>query len=117
MPQREDEKIRKPRNVRMSDDEHAEAVLRAQAAGYEFSAYVRACVLGRRLPNSGGGGRKEYLARQQQINELRKLGGLLKHLFVESGGYDGPLDPAAFAGALSAVTQAARRIQRSGDAG
>ena len=63
--------------VRMTEDEKARASALSDEAGLSLSAYVRRRALG--LP-------VHSKADAQTINELRKLGGLVKHIHNQSGG-------------------------------
>jgi hypothetical protein len=114
MPQRESDKLRKPYVIRLAPDEQARIASNAEAANLPFSTYMRDCALRKRI-TQGLSAKQAYLARQQHINELRKLGGLLKHLFTESGGYKGSADPAAFASVLGEMRMAAKRIEKGGE--
>lgn len=63
--------------VRMTEDEKARVSALAAEANLTLSAYVRRRALG--LP-------VHSKADAQTINELRKLGGLVKHIHNQSGG-------------------------------
>lgn len=110
MPQKEADKIRKPYPVRLSLLEQAQIRANAEACAIPIGTYMRECSLRHRLQPKNT--RKQYLAAQQLIAELRRLGGLQKHLFTEAGGYAGAIDPAAFAGVLAEIRMAIRRIEK-----
>jgi hypothetical protein len=70
--------------VRFSDEERKQILEQAQASGFTISNFVRRCVLGRQIVSKAD---LRILAEQTRIlNELRKLGGLLKHIHVETRG-------------------------------
>jgi hypothetical protein len=59
-------------SVRVTPGDHAAIAERAQACGLGVAEFVRRCCLGRQTPAR---------ADLQVVNELRRLGGLQKHLF------------------------------------
>jgi len=61
---------------RVTPKERAEIAEAAVVAGLTKSDYIRRRVLGRKVP---------VKIDHQMINELRRQGGLLKHLWAESG--------------------------------
>lgn len=63
--------------LRVTPAERAAIVARAQEAGLSVSQYLRA---------RGVGERVRSIADQQTINELRRLGGLLKKVHTDSRG-------------------------------
>lgn len=63
--------------VRMTEDEKAAISDRAAEAGRTVSDYLRARGMGQRVHS---------IADQQTINELRRLGGLMKKVHTDSGG-------------------------------
>ncbi len=81
--------------VRFSDIEWARVEKRAAAADLSVTAYVRDAALVR-----------EISAGSQVIAELRRLGGLQKHLFTESHG----VGSTEYAKVLVAITDAIERI-------
>ena len=81
--------------VRFSDAEWARVEKKAAAADLPVTAYVRDAALGR-----------EIAAGSHVIAELRRLGGLQKHLFTESHG----VGSTEFAKVLVAITDAIARI-------
>ena len=100
--------------IRLSDEDHAIIAGKAESAGRSFGGYVRDCALEKPIPIRHD--RKQHLATQQLIAELRRLGGLQKHLFSEAGGYAGAIDPSAFAAVLAEIRMAIRRIEKGGEA-
>lgn len=69
--------------ARCTPEEAADIQDRAAASGNSLSAFLRASALGRRLRN-----RQDRLAVAELVSiaaELRRLGGLQKHLFTEGG--------------------------------
>jgi len=81
--------------VRFSDAEWARVEKEAAAADLPVTAYVRDAALGR-----------EIAAGSHVIAELRRLGGLQKHLFTESHG----VGSTEYAKVLVAITDAIERI-------
>lgn len=63
--------------LRVTEAEKAAIVARAQEAGCSVSEYLRA---------RGAGMRVHSKADQQTINELRRVGGLLKKVHIDSRG-------------------------------
>ena len=87
-------------NIRTTAAERAEVVEQAALAGLTVSAYCRRLVLGR------------VVAARVDLTvaaELRRLGGLLKFVHIESGGAYSQ----ATAAALAAVRSAIERVARS----
>ena len=69
--------------ARMTPEEYAEVQNKAAASGNTVSAFIRAASLGRKLRD-----RQDRLAVAEVVKamfELRRAGGLLKHLFYEGG--------------------------------
>ncbi|EMJ5312718.1 hypothetical protein RFH77_005164 [Klebsiella pneumoniae] len=69
--------------ARMTPEEYATVVDKAAASGNTVSAFIRAASLGRKLRD-----RRDRLAVAEIVSvaaELRRLGGLQKHLFYEGG--------------------------------
>ena len=114
MPQKEADKTKKPYPVRLSPLELEQIRANAEACALPIGTYMRECSLRHRLQPKNT--RKQYLVTQQLIAELRRLGGLQKHLFTEAGGYAGAIDPAAFAGVLAEIRMAIRRIEKGSEA-
>lgn len=83
--------------VRFSPEEYAAVQEKAADTGLSLAAFIRRCALGRQTRSKIEG---------QIINELRKLGGLQKHLFTESGG----TNSAEYAAILREITAAIQRI-------
>jgi len=61
-------------SVRVTPGDYASIAERAQACGLGLAEFVRRCCLGRQTPAR---------ADLQVVNELRRLGGLQKHLFSQ----------------------------------
>ena len=80
---------------RLTEDEKAFIAAQAEAAGLPASEYVRAIALGHEIRTR---------ADVAVLNELRRLGGLCKHLYNEG------VDPGATASALAALEDAAARL-------
>ncbi len=85
--------------VRFSDAEWARVAKKASAADLPVTAYVRDAALGR-----------ELAAGSQVVAELRRLGGLQKHLFTEGNG----VGSSEYAKVLVAITEAIERIADGG---
>lgn len=83
--------------IRFTPDEKALAMALASEAGLTLSGYLRRRALGMPVRSK---------ADAQTINELRRLGGLVKQLHQEGGAIPGD----ATALALAALTEAIRRI-------
>ena len=92
-------KQREPKNTilkfRLTEKEKDFIHAQAEAAGLPASEYVRAIALGHEIRTQ---------ADIAVLNELRRLGGLCKHL------YNGGVDPTATASALAALESAAARL-------
>lgn len=84
-------------NVRVAAMERDAVVAQARACGLTVSSYCRSLILGRVVTS-----RTDLVT----VNELRRLGGLLKHIHNESRG----VYSAATAAALNDVRTAIRRI-------
>ena len=70
--------------VRLSDEERKQILEQAQASGFTISNFVRRCILGKQIVSKAD---LRILAEQTRVlNELRKLGGLLKHIHIETRG-------------------------------
>jgi hypothetical protein len=83
--------------LRVTPAEKAAVVARAQEAGLPVSEYLRARGMGQRVRS---------IADQQTINELRRVGGLLKKVHTDSrGAYSD-----ATAEALREIVAAIKRI-------
>ncbi len=63
-------------SVRVTPDDYAAIADKAASCGLPIAEFVRRCSLGRQTP-----ARTDL----QVINELRRLGGLQKHLFSQDG--------------------------------
>lgn len=83
--------------VRVTPEEADAIREKARDAGATVSEFLRACALGRKTRNT---------LDSQVINELRRLGGLQKHLFNEGGGAHSH----AFAEVLAELKKAVARI-------
>ncbi len=88
-----------PFQVRLTATERAELEAAAEKAGLTLSEYIRRRALGRRVAAP------RALTDIQTLNELRRLGGLVKHLAL--GGH---IDAEACRDALSELREAAARI-------
>lgn len=86
-------------NLRVTEDELADVKGQAALAGLSLSEYVRRRVLGITVTSK---------VDVKMYNELNKLGGLVKHIFNESGGTYSDKTREA----LEALTSCARRIER-----
>lgn len=90
---------KEPKNMilkfRLTEKEKDFIHAQAEAAGLPASEYVRAIALGHEIRTQ---------ADVAVLNELRRLGGLCKHL------YNGGVDPTATASALAALESAAARL-------
>ncbi len=84
---------------RLTASERTDLEAAAEAAGLTVSEYVRRRVLGRRVVAS------RALADIQTLNELRRLGGLVKHLATTGAGRPDDLREA-----LAELREAATRI-------
>lgn len=80
---------------RLTEKEKDFIAAQAEAAGLPASEYVRALALGHEIRTQ---------ADVAVLNELRRLGGLCKHL------YNGGIDPEATGSALAALESAAARL-------
>jgi hypothetical protein len=67
--------------VRWTPEELDEVLEKAALANATFAEFVRASALGKRVVGKND---------RQLVNELRRLGGLQKHLAQQSGGRVGP---------------------------
>lgn len=83
--------------IRFKPDEKAAAEALAQEAGLTLSEYIRKRALGLRVHSK---------ADAQMINELRRLGGLLKHIHNETDG----ANSVKTAAVLVALVDAIKRI-------
>lgn len=85
--------------------EEADAIRqKAQDSGVTVSEFLRCAGLGRKTRST---------LDSQIINELRRLGGLQKHLFSEGGGHaGGGRLSREYADILVAITEAIKRIDR-----
>lgn len=88
--------------LRCSPEDEAAIREKAADAGLTVSAFLRAAALARKTRST---------VDSQTINELRRLGGLLKHQFIEAGGKYG--DESAIT--LGEITRAVARIARDGE--
>lgn len=80
---------------RLTDKEKEFISAQAEAAGLPASEYVRALALGHEIRTR---------ADVAVLNELRRLGGLCKHLWMQGA------DPSATASALAELESAAARL-------
>lgn len=90
---------REPKNqlfkFRLTEKEKNFIRVQAESVGLPISEYVRALVLGNEIQTKTD---------VSILNELRRLGGLCKHL------YNNGVDPAATGSALAALGRAADRL-------
>lgn len=93
------EQLTEAMRVRLTPAERAELEASAEIAGVTVSEYIRRRALGRRVVA------RRALADVQTLNELRRLGGLVKHLALEEVGSADDLRDA-----LAALREAAERI-------
>ena len=83
--------------IRFTPDEKAQAEAFAKEGGLTLSEYIRRRALG--LP-------VQSKADAQMINELRRLGGLVKHIHNQTDG----VNSKETAGVLVSITEAIKRI-------
>jgi hypothetical protein len=89
-------------SVRVSDRDRDAIAAKAASSGLPIAEYVRRCALGRQTPSR---------VDARLINELRRLGGLQKHL------YNGDRDRGRqYAEILLELTDAIRRVGQPVDA-
>jgi len=62
---------------RLNDEEYQEFSINANFSGLNKSEFIRRCVLGKRIHSA---------IDLKMINELRKIGGLVKHIHKETDG-------------------------------
>jgi hypothetical protein len=87
--------------VRLTPEEAEAIKTKAMDSGVPVSEFLRAAAIGRKTRST---------LDSQVINELRRLGGLQKHLFTESGGKHS----SAYAGVLLEIRNAVARISNDG---
>ena len=103
MPTTEKSPLKGTLNVRVTATERAAVVAQARVCGVTVSAYCRSLILGRVVTS-----RTDLTV----VNELRRLGGLLKFIHTESrGAYS-----ASTAAALADVRRAVSRVASDADA-
>lgn len=103
MPQQEADKLMKPYPVRFLPEHLDEIREKAALAGLPVGTFIRKAALEQKVP-----GKSRLLA----INELRRQGGLLKHLFTEAGGYEGTPVAPEFRMLLLEITGTIRQLAR-----
>lgn len=86
-------------HVRMTDEEQRSINVKAEIAGITISEFVRRAASGRKIIPR---------IEQNLINELRKIGGLLKHIHNESNGAYSDKTAAA----IDEIRDAVRRVGR-----
>ncbi|MBC5823456.1 MAG: mobilization protein [Candidatus Eremiobacteraeota bacterium] len=102
MPGTEQRQKKVALSVRVSDRDRDAIAAKAASSGLPIAEYVRRCALGRQTPSR---------VDARLINELRRLGGLQKHL------YNGDRDRGRqYAEILLDLTDAIRRVGQSVDA-
>ncbi|GHS95620.1 hypothetical protein FACS1894107_17050 [Planctomycetales bacterium] len=89
-------------HIRMTPEEKSDWCAAANVAGLTVSEFVRRCCAGRTIT-----ARADVV----MVNELRRLGGLLKHIHHESGG----ANPIATADALTAITDYIKKLSGKND--
>ena len=87
-------------SVRVTDEEYQDLVEQADVSGLSLSEYVRRRVFGRRVVSK---------LDLKVLAELRRLGGLLKHVHTTSGGTYSKLT----ADAIQALASYARQMERN----
>lgn len=93
----EERKAVKAYPVRFTPEQYEAVTEKANDCGLSLAEYIRRCALGRQTRSK---------IDSQIINELRKLGGLQKHLFNEEGGRHGD----EYAAVLRVITATIQRI-------
>jgi antitoxin component of RelBE/YafQ-DinJ toxin-antitoxin module len=83
--------------IRFTPDEKAQATAKAKEAGLTLSEYIRKRAINMPVRSK---------ADEQTINELRRLGGLAKHIHNQSGG----IYSKETAAVLADITEAIKRI-------
>lgn len=83
------------KNIRLTPDEDAKIKQSAEAAGVTSTDWIRSAALGHHVQSRTD---------MTMLNELRRLGGLIKHI------YNNGADPAATWSALQALEAAAARL-------
>jgi len=92
--------------IRVTPDEHGQIKEKARLCAVTVPQYLRDCGLGKRLKVKAG-------SDIQLVAELRRLGGLQKHLFAEGRG----VGSKEYADVLVAIKGAIQRIGAGSDAG
>jgi hypothetical protein len=87
-------------NARFSEEEHREIKVQAEASHLTVSEYIRRRIFGKRVVSQ---------ADLAVLAELRRLGGLLKHVHLETRGTYSELT----ANAIRALEAYARKLERS----
>jgi len=95
-------------NLRCFPGEGTEIQARAQDAGLTTSEFLRCSALSRRIRNQTD---------RNVVNELRRLGGLQKHLFTESGGIFNEEYAAVLDEIKAAIKRLSPCIEEADDAG
>lgn len=84
-------------HVRLSEREYEILSGKVEASGLTFSEFVRRAINNRRITSR---------IEAHVVNELRRIGGLLKHIHVESGG----AYSRATAAAIDDIRKAVRKL-------
>lgn len=85
-------------NLRFTRDEHERLKREADMAGLSLSEFIRSHMLGKRVTSNTD---------KETIRELRRIGGLLKHLHNESAG------SIKIAGAMAELEALLRRLAKT----
>jgi hypothetical protein len=94
--------------VRLLPEEDMEIRVRAQEAGLTVAQYLRCCALKRRIRNQQD---------RNVVNELRRLGGLQKHLFSQVGGIGSQEYAQVFKSIISAIERVMPNVEEADDVG
>lgn len=94
--------------VRLLPEEDTEIRDRAQGAGLTLAQYLRCAALKRRIRNQGD---------RNVVNELRRLGGLQKHLFSQIGGINSQEYALVFDALIRAIERVMPEVEEADDAG
>jgi len=92
--------------VRLLPEEDAEIRDRAHEAGLTVAQYLRCCALNRRIRNQ---------ADRNVVNELRRLGGLQKHLFSQIGGVNSQEYAQIFKSIIDAIERIKPSVEEADD--
>lgn len=90
-------------SLRVSYEEYSQIAAQAQTASLTISAYIRRCALHRKIIAD---------VDMKMISELRRLGGLLKHVHTSSGGAYSRDTAAALAAIQAYIERMTREQER-----